>query len=111
MVKKREMTVLDVLVQVRDLLKVKKRWAQCGMAFDTQNKPVLSKSLDAVRWCILGAIQKESPTLRLYDKVTRIFNNISEKGIEEVNDAYGHKPIMRLIDIAIKNEREGRNMQ
>lgn len=45
-------------MKIKELLSDESKWTQNAYARDKNNKPVLPNNVNAVKWCLLGAVDK-----------------------------------------------------
>lgn len=106
--------VLILLKKIRILLKYRKNWVQGREAVNLGNIAVSPKSPEAVRFDILGAIEKFSTgntarsliqiLLKHLPKTSPIYpKNPQKLRIAEYNDTRQHRTILRFLD-KIKNK-------
>lgn len=112
------MNELETLKAVRDLLSDPKRWTQGAFARHESGAPIGPRERGASCWCLRGAVIKVDPTSggdgpimaigaamhELQGIGSRPFNDLAS--IARFNDApvRRHHEIMKVIDLAIKNE-------
>lgn len=92
--------LLEDLKAVRELLSEESRWTTAAAARDVSGKPVYPLSPAAVKWCVLGALQKVIGLSSATQPTSRWVlgcEALQEVGIE-------HAEVIALLDKAIRKE-------
>lgn len=110
-----EVTTLETLTKVRELLSDPDRWCQGLRARNKDGLPVEPDGRTAVSWCLSGAIQRVSATSYLgFDAISAIdeifdarsvLDEIIYVSLEEYNDTHTHTEVLALLDEAIEKEK------
>jgi hypothetical protein len=111
-------TVLDVLIEARDLIANIEQWGQENNASDANNEPVEPTSSLACIWCAQGALGKVSGpnTEVFYQALTALQKETQPRygmSIIRVNDGFAaafnyieaHRQVIELFDVAISKAR------
>jgi hypothetical protein len=83
-------------VKVQELLSSEDKWTQGSYAKDKDNFIVTINSLEAVKWCLKGAIHKCYPD---HIEAGEIYYKISKKvrSINQYNDTHTYEEVMELV--------------
>ena len=118
----------EILKKARDIIANRDHWAQMAMAIERDGRQCPSSHVNAVRWCISGALQKSideiygpgrpapetsSERIIAYEAlaqykpellIKKIGNEISSMTMPEINDhpMVEHTDILEWLDCAIK---------
>jgi hypothetical protein len=99
--------VLNGLKVVRELLSVESRWTQKAEARNAAGFVVDPSSKNAIKWDLLGACRKVAGVRDAWPLIHRLDDAIWKhigRGVtlESLNDLKGHKEVIRLLDLALK---------
>lgn len=100
------MTTLEQLIAMRELLASPERWTKGALARDKFGNVTYYRANAAVCWCLLGALRKVA-----FGYDTEDTRRALVICLDDYNDARTttHTDILRLLDIAIENEKERLN--
>lgn len=97
--------LIDRYKAVRKLISLPERWTQGEYAKDVQGYPVKPKTMEAVCFCTLGALERvahdrvERRQMQKY--LTRIATEETGLDLVELNDTSTHEEIIAFFDRAI----------
>lgn len=99
--------IKDILKKVRSLLSKRNNWIPHTMAKNEEGLAVLSKSPEAVKWCAVGAINKNL-TYEGHSHIVQQFvmSHASNRHryLTDVNDVDGYAIVMELLETAINSK-------
>lgn len=100
-------TTLEILRRARERLSDPARWTQGAYARDADGFTTAMYDDDAVCWCLVGAISKETNILNLpwYGDGEKAVNFLSKQVstlVSEFNDTHTHGEVLALLDRAIR---------
>ena len=101
--------MVRVLRKARALIEDKKRWTRGEYARDRWSHHVDPDDVRAVRWCALGALDRQIAAgsrvhMHLYMTALELYRSES---VSEINDDMGHKYVLKLYDRAIALAEQG----
>lgn len=102
-------TTVQILEEARELLSDESRWTQGVVARTMDGKPTLVENKEAVCFCSLGAIGKQSDRYSSLEvKAVRTLQQVVGNGVSCFNDApeRKHSEILEAFDKAIKLAKE-----
>lgn len=73
-------------MKIRELLTDKNKWIKHNDAVDIKGRVVASKSSEAIRWCLFGAIQKCYPNKKGIKIMNMLYSEIKCDSIKLWND-------------------------
>lgn len=95
-------TEVEILKAVRDKLADPKRWSQGMAAKNAKGEPVHSGDVNAVAWCLWGALNVDSGFAdSAWHLIEVAAQDLYGKGPIDVNEDLGHEAVMKVLDRAI----------
>jgi hypothetical protein len=90
--------------KVYNLLKDPKHLAKGSFAENADGHVVYPRDKSAVKWCVLGAVQKETKgqeeTTYLLNQLDTIAQSLGYKSAVRLNDSADHNTVLRMLEIA-----------
>lgn len=101
------MTIKQALIAARVLIAKKSRWIKGFMAFNKQNRGVDATSLEACKFCVLGAIRHVAGEWSPLEERCRerLESVIGDGFIATFNDNHTHAQVLAVFDKAIEGCR------
>jgi len=96
------MTPVEILKDARELISVPERWTQGANARTKKGMPIGSAEHNAVCWCALGAIGKNSlpSSTEKLEAICFLVRQI-DVAVSAFNDEHTHPEVVALFDRAI----------
>lgn len=106
----------EILKAARKLIKKEENWCKEFSALDKANRPTDWWSKDACRFCLSGALSRAASDLEglgltdtAYGTSLKLRDRIKEHGankfVSVFNDTHTHKEVIKLLNDAIKEEK------
>lgn len=116
-------TLLNILRDAKKLISNKNNWCQHAGALDKNGECVYSLNEEAVKFCVLGAINracnKHIPTINsqynsIVSKLLQYLNKFSYRlykkpYVIEVNDYSSHEDVIKVLTEALKEKEKENN--
>jgi len=100
------MKVSELLKQAKSLIEDEEHWC-CGLpAKDKAGNLCFAESPEAVSWCSVGALWKINPPSRIENGAYALLRKHMGMNIDNFNDSYTHKEVMKAWDAAIQEAEE-----
>lgn len=103
------MTDLEIYQRTKEIIKDRDTWTKGVMARDWKNQHVNVLDPDAVKFCLLGAMEKSLENEFVAHQHTTAYHKLLDlsglKMLSALNDEVGFEAVHRLLDKAIEKEK------